>query len=446
MIIELSEHKCLHPSKLCNGISDCLDGSDEGLLCSERECDSLSAECSDTCYNSPQGHRCGCPEGLHLDESRTNCTEIHSCKQWGTCSQFCKQISPVTHKCYCHKDYFLLPDKRTCRSKDSTEPAIVYTVRRQLKSINSRTGVIKTLLSNLKTTVALDFFIEKDLVTLFWTDLTDGCIYSGILTEDLVTNVKCIVFIGRARAEGLAVDWVGKNLYWIDSVFGQIEVATLKGEYRTTLISKGMENPRYLSIDPEEALMFCSDWVHGKASIHSYPMDGDESKHKIVYDISNDDGGAWPNGLALDYVMKRIYWIDARSDSIHTTLYSGADHREITRGHKFMSHPFDIAIYESLLYWTDWRSNQILRANRWNGSDITVMDKTVTRPFAIKVVHPSLQPPLDRTHPCQVDNGGCSHVCLLGHNFTASCACPHIMKKSANGKNCEYTKVVIFIS
>ena len=175
-------------------------------------------------------------------------------------------------------------------------------------------------------------------------------------------------------------------------------------------------------------------------------MDGDESKHKIVYDISNDDGGAWPNGLALDYVMKRIYWIDARSDSIHTTLYSGADHREITRGHKFMSHPFDIAIYESLLYWTDWRSNQILRANRWNGSDITVMDKTVTRPFAIKVVHPSLQPPLDRTHPCQVDNGGCSHVCLLGHNFTASCACPHIMKKSANGKNCEYTKVVIFIS
>jgi hypothetical protein len=22
--------------------------------------------------------------------------------------------------------------------------------------------------------------------------------------------------------------------------------------------------------------------------------------------------GAWPNGLTLDYVLKRIYWIDAR--------------------------------------------------------------------------------------------------------------------------------------
>ena len=171
--------------------------------------------------------------------SRSTCTDLHPCNQWGTCSQFCQQISQDKHKCYCHKDYFLLPDKQTCRSKDPYDPKIVYSVRSQLKLIDSRTGAIKTLLSNLKTTVALDYYIEDSVVTLFWTDLTDDCIYSGILSsEDLVTNVKCIVSSGLARVEGLAVDWVGKTLYWINSILDQIEVATLRGEFRTTLISK----------------------------------------------------------------------------------------------------------------------------------------------------------------------------------------------------------------
>ena len=33
---------------------------------------------------------------------------------------------------------------------------------------------------------------------------------------------------------------------------------------------------------------------------------------RIIVDISNIIGAGWPNGLTLDYVAERLYWIDAR--------------------------------------------------------------------------------------------------------------------------------------
>lgn len=37
--------------------------------------------------------------------------------------------------------------------------------------------------------------------------------------------------------------------------------------------------------------------------------------------------------LAFDYAAKRLYWINARSDSVNTARYDGSDPLEILRGH-----------------------------------------------------------------------------------------------------------------
>jgi integrin beta 2 len=39
----------------------------------------------------------------------------------------------------------------------------------------------------------------------------------------------------------------------------------------------------------------------------------------IVVRVDEVTDGAWPNGLTLDYVLKRIYWIDARC--VHICLW-----------------------------------------------------------------------------------------------------------------------------
>lgn len=66
---------------------------------------------------------------------------------------------------------------------------------------------------------------------------------------------------------------------------------------------------------------------NGSARIESCSMSGEG--RRIVFMVSEVEGAGWPNGLTLDYALRRIYWIDAKSDSIHTALYDGSDHRQV---------------------------------------------------------------------------------------------------------------------
>lgn len=50
--------------------------------------------------------------------------------------------------------------------------------------------------------------------------------------------------------ESIAVDWVGRNLYWTDSDLECIEVATLDGRFRKVLLNTNVTSPRGLVLDP----------------------------------------------------------------------------------------------------------------------------------------------------------------------------------------------------
>ena len=76
-----------------------------------------------------------------------------------------------------------------------------------------------------------------------------------ILSHTGLRNIKVVVDAGLATAEGLAVDWVGGNLYWVESHLDQIEVAkplNNKTLYRTTVVAGNMESPRAITLDPRD--------------------------------------------------------------------------------------------------------------------------------------------------------------------------------------------------
>ncbi|KAL0625856.1 Low-density lipoprotein receptor-related protein 1B, partial [Plecturocebus cupreus] len=102
--------------------------------------------------------------------------------------------------------------------------------------------------------------------------------------------------------------------------------------------------------------------------------------------------GAWPNGLTVDHFEKRIVWTDARSDAIYSALYDGTNMIEIIRGHEYLSHPFAVSLYGSEVYWTDWRTNTLSKANKWTGQNVSVIQKTSAQPFDLQIYHPSRQP------------------------------------------------------
>jgi low-density lipoprotein receptor-related protein 1 (alpha-2-macroglobulin receptor) len=427
---------------LCDGVSDCLDGSDEGMRCQEKLCLKGGNDCSDLCRNAPDGRRCHCPQGHHLSPDLRVCVEDHACNQWGTCSQLCKKVDRRRHKCHCQKEFYLESDGFTCKSKnDASPPLLVFSTRSEIRSINLRSGIARPLISSLKNAVAIDFYHDRkeDRDFVFWVDVQDDKIFRGTLIGKTLSDVAPVVENGLASTEGMAVDWIGGNLYWIQSGLDQIEVSKLNGSFRRTLINGGLESPRALSVDPREAKMFWTDWERDAPRIESCDMSGEQMTRRVVYSVSpsSPDGVAWPNGLSLDFEAKRIYWIDARSDSVHTAFYDGADHRIVFKGSRYLSHPFAITLFESHVYWTDWRTNAVVRAGKFNGSDLRVEDKILGQPYDVKVVHPSRQPKLEDGDPkmrCHSDNGGCSHLCLLSSTAAAGfvCACPHIMKLSGS--------------
>ncbi len=73
-----------------------------------------------------------------------------------------------------------------------------------------------------------------------------------------VSSTEVVVQHGLATPEGLAVDWIAGNLYWIDSNLDQIEVSKLNGELRTTLIAGRMEHPRAIAVDPGQGCVLDS--------------------------------------------------------------------------------------------------------------------------------------------------------------------------------------------
>lgn len=437
---------CLDILRFCDNRIDCLENIDEGELCSYDAC--FFSDCQDSCHNVPYepGYVCYCSNGFSLAVDGIKCTNLHPCDQWAVCSQIC---IPMNHshlsnyKCQCADDYYLDPkDNFTCKSTITAWPIVLFSNRNQIRSINLQTNSAHLLLSELKNSIALDYLYELDQIFIFWVDVIDDRLYRGELIQSTITNIEAIIEGGLNFAEGLAIDWIAHNIYWVDSNFNQIEVAHIDGLSRKTLLTEHLSNPRAIVLDPNKGIMFWTDWDFNQPRIESASMDG-TFRHLVI----QVEPGSWPNGLTLDFILERIYWIDAKTDTLSTVKYNGEDFRNILVGNNYLTHPFAMSLYENYVYWSDWRTNSLVRANKWNGTKVEVIAQTFFQPFDVKIVHPSRQPKLNQSR-CMIDNGGCSHLCLLSSTTSDnySCDCPHAMRLAPDGKNCIFNQAFLMLS
>lgn len=51
---------------------------------------------------------------------------------------------------------------------------------------------------------------------------------------------------------GVAIDWIGRQIYWTDQHTDLIDVASLNGSIRTMLIWTYLDKPRDIIVDPLE--------------------------------------------------------------------------------------------------------------------------------------------------------------------------------------------------
>jgi len=87
--------------------------------------------------------------------------------------------------------------------------------------------------------IALDFDPVEDRV--YWSDVDHGRVFSAFSNA---TSLKTLFHCNVRTPDGLAIDHVGRNIYWTDTGVNRIEVGRLDGTRRRVLIKDGLDQPR----------------------------------------------------------------------------------------------------------------------------------------------------------------------------------------------------------
>ena len=186
--------------------------------------------------------------------------------------------------------------------------------------------------------------------------------------------------------DGIAVDWVARNLYWCDKTTDTIEVSKLHGAYRKVLVRQGLQEPRGLEVFPAKGLLYFTDWGD-QPNIGRIWMDGTHRQTIIK------DNLAWPNALTIDYMTEHIFWADASLDYIAMAKLDGSGRRIVVSNIHYVPHVFGLSVFEDHIYWSDWEKMGIYYTNKFSGNKITKLVLLVHRPMDLQVLHPYRQLP-----------------------------------------------------
>ncbi|XP_054906763.1 very low-density lipoprotein receptor [Poeciliopsis prolifica] len=416
---QCGSQECLDPVLVCNGITNCADGSDEGGSC-QTAC-ATTDRCTQSCHSTPQGPRCRCTAGYRMLEDGQTCADVDECddQAQSACSHLCIN-QPGSYQCECHPGFIMEADEYRC--KIAGEPFLLASVQTELYMYGLRTGSLDALSSSAKRAIlSIDydwrdqkvFWVGVDTETIRWSSMDQKT--TGILTKGV-------------RADSVAVDWLARNLYWIDGVNSQIVAvslakASVKSLDQSIILDEELDQPRSLALLPQKGLMFWTE-IGNVVKIERAGMDGSERKA-----IVNSSLG-WPGGITVDVLSDRVFWTDERMNAIGSSTLDG-DNVKIFQL-KETTYPFSVAVFDDLLYWSDAKRRVVQAVDKLSGKNRQVILKRPGQPFAIKIVHPIMQ--MDTESPCK--KMACSHMCVLAPRRKAVCKCPSGLSLAGDGLLC----------
>ncbi|MBN3312842.1 NID1 protein, partial [Atractosteus spatula] len=232
------------------------------------------------------------------------------------------------------------------------------------------------------------------------------------LTYDPYSSLLCWADADLESPEGVAIDHLGRNVYWTDSMRDRIEVAKLDGSQRRVLFDTDLVNPRAIVTDSAKGHLYWTDWNREAPKIETSYMDGTNRRVLV-----KDDLGL-PNGLTYDPYSSLLCWADAGTRKVECMNPTQTNRRKILEG---IQYPFGITSYGKNLYYTDWRRDAVVAADRTLGRESEEFQpQKRSRLYGIATAYS--QCPAGQNY-CSVNNGGCTHLCLANPSGR-SCLCP----------------------
>ncbi|XP_072540428.1 low-density lipoprotein receptor-related protein 8 isoform X3 [Salminus brasiliensis] len=424
--------ECIDGNKVCDNIKDCKDWSDEPIKeCGLNECANNNGGCSHICKDRRIGYECECPSGYKLLDKKT-CGDIDECENPDTCSQICINYKG-DYKCECYEGYEMDPVTKTCKAVGKS-PYLMFTNRHEIRRIDLVKRDYTQVVPTLKNAVALDVDVTTN--KMYWCDLFHRKIFSAYINKASNSSEQNTLIDSALHSpEGIAVDWIHKNIYWTDSGHKTISVATSDGKKRKVLLDTELGEPRAIAVDPRQGFMYWSDWGT-QAKIEKSGMNGVDRQVLVSERIE------WPNGITLDLSSRRLYWVDSKLHLISSVDLNGDNRRVLLSSMDHLGHPFALTLFEDRVYWTDLEDEAIYSVNRLTGHDVAMLAQHLNNPLDVVVFHELRQPKApDSCNMGSLPNGGCEYLCLKAPQITEhspkyTCACPDDAELGPDMRRC----------
>ncbi|CAB3247192.1 unnamed protein product [Arctia plantaginis] len=309
-----------------------------------------------------------------------------------------------------------VPDMIPCPIEEPTEFMLVA-LGNKIAHIDLSDNTTIYPVVNERNIVAIEFDIKNNCI--YWADIELDKITRQCFNN--ATSQEVIIDRDLVSIEGMAFDYISNVLFFVDGMRKKIEAVrtdmTLNGRMRATILdSKTLSRPRGIAVHPKAGYLFWTDWDRNNPSVSRSKLDGTD-----VVKLFTKPLVQWPNGITIDQMSERIYWVDAMEDYIASADLNGKYFRRILWNDGRATHPFAVGVLKDKMYWDDWKAKSIFVADKDTGENIMTINDSFAGLMDLKVFAHFVQ---FGHNACSYKNTSCDGICLGGPRNTFSCLCP----------------------
>ncbi|KAH8274692.1 hypothetical protein KR018_010052, partial [Drosophila ironensis] len=344
----------------------------------------------------------------------------HGC-QVAQCSHLCLLAEPEQggYSCACPDGMRLGPDHRRCTRTEKRQRLFV--------------GLGQVVLEIDHTSFGRHTVTESHILACHVDEMVYNSVNGSLIIADNIrrsifeyqTDTKTLnkLVTGLGNVSALAFDPLSRNLYWADAELGLVELLSLQTGHRALVrFFAGLERPVGLAVMPAEGYLYVVLQSRRHSHIDRFPLSGRGAQTHVIEDDLGDDDIR----MAVDHEDHTIFWSDSDLGRIGYSNYRTVQ-PQIFRGK--LRRPYAMALVGQDLFWSEMGSGGIFWAHKNNMGprkriNIEAKNAPLTAPLRIPLAASTQALKGIESHPCQQQNGGCSHVCVgegPGHTI---CLCP----------------------
>lgn len=274
-------------------------------------------------------------------------------------------------------------------------------------------------------------------------DAARGRIYFADFDKNRVSAVNfdgtgCVVIAEDVGSvSSMAYDEVHRELYFVrtnPASIWRIDVAdnnleVYPTEARIVLTLTVRDRPRNIAVHPCRMLLFFTNNAVTGAVIERVSYSGFKREMIVQEDLQDI------RGLTLDLDTEKLYFSDAKDFKLSRCDYDGS-HRELVTSNTDIPsiHPFELAVFEDEVYFTDWVSRSVGSINKLAGNDNRTIIRTTEVPIGLVIVD------VDReyctTDACAGNDLKCEDYCRLTADGQPKCACNGERRLNEDNRTC----------